>query len=208
VTIVRALRRVTLLVVAAGLAATSAVGIAEATSPARHALEFRSVLAAVAAADARTATADESAAISSCDPGRVQAITDVPLTPRAALTGTACAVLPFAPGQGKGALFLGPARLTAAEIASAKSTFQSGQGYAVNLRLTRSGLKKFNRLAADLFSKMPPGNEVGMVVDGQVFSNPAFQTNHFSGVVQISGSFTGKEAEQLAATINRARRRG
>jgi preprotein translocase subunit SecD len=192
VTIVQTVRRVAVLVVAATLASSILVGAAQASSAAKPALEFRPVLAALPAADARTPTADESAAIASCDPGRVQALSGVPLTPRAALTRDACAVLTFAPHAGKGALLVGSAKLTATDVASAKSTFQSGAGYVINLRLTKSGLKTFNQMASEQFDKPAPGDEVAMVVDGRVLSNPAFQTASFFGPVQISGSFTGK----------------
>jgi preprotein translocase subunit SecD len=210
VTVVQAAGRVAALsvaaVVAATLPATIVVDTAQATSPAKHTLEFRPVLAALPVAGARTPTADETAAIASCDPGRLQALSGVPLTPRTALTGDACAVLSFAPHDGEGALYVGPARLTATDVASARSTFQSGQGYSIVMSLTKAGKKKFNGMAHDLFARESPGNEVAVVTDGRVVSNPAFQTDEFSGPVQISGNFTGKQARNLAATINRARR--
>jgi preprotein translocase subunit SecD len=142
------------------------------------------------------------AAIASCDVNQVAALPSIPTTSVGDDKRDTCVVLPFRKGQGSGRLLLGPTKLTGKDVDSASSTFQSGQGYVVNMSLKDQGLTKFNALAADSFNKTPPQNEVAIALDGQVYSNPAFQTSNFSGPVQISGSFTSSEVSDLAKLIN------
>ena len=67
---------------------------------------------------------------------------------------------------------------------------------------------KFNAMAAALFGRPAPRNEVAVVVDGVVYSAPAFQAMSFSGAVQLTGNFTTRQATSLASTINASRRNG
>ena len=68
------------------------------------------------------------------------------------------------------------------------------------MKLTRVGLAKFNRLAADLYAKSEPQNEVAIVVNGQVYSSPAFQSDSFAGPIQVSGSFSSAEPPRRQGT--------
>jgi preprotein translocase subunit SecD len=70
------------------------------------------------------------------------------------------------------------------------------------MTLKSSGLRKFNALAAASFPQSSPRNEVAIVLDGLVYSNPAFQSSSFNGAVQITGNFTPGEASDLATVIN------
>jgi len=194
-----------------GLLAVAVVGGTPTAAPAgaapAHTLELRPVLAEVPGPlVSRAPTAGEAAAIASCDPTRVQALTPVPVTSRASITAAACAVLPFAPRQGRGALYVGPSRLTARDVKSARAAFAQGQGNTVIFDLTRKGLTKFNRLARDSYAQAAPRNEVAITVDGAVVSNPVFESASFEGPVQISGNFSKKDAKAVAGKINQARR--
>jgi len=99
-------------------------------------------------------------------------------------------------------VLLGPTVMTGNDVDSAKKNFQSGVGNVVEMTLKDQGLTKFNALAAKSFGQTSPTNEVAIVLDSIVQSNPAFQSANFSGPVQISGNFSTSEAEDLAKLIN------
>jgi preprotein translocase subunit SecD len=70
------------------------------------------------------------------------------------------------------------------------------------MKLSGSGLQKFNDLAATSYGQPSPQDQVAIVLDGVVQSNPAFQSPNFDGDVQITGSFSSSEASDLAKLIN------
>ncbi len=97
---------------------------------------------------------------------------------------------------------LGPAALTGKGVTTAKRSFQSGEGYVVDLTLNSDGAAKFNKLAAESFPKPRPQNQMAIVLDGVVQSAPVFQTASFTGGhVQISGKFSKGEADDLAKLL-------
>jgi preprotein translocase subunit SecD len=151
------------------------------------------------------------AAIASCDARAVLSLTDIPTTAVADDSRSACVVLQAF--NNKSRLYLGPvtklaslglpAGLTGKDVSSASSQFSQGVGYVVNMQLSGSGQDKFNALAKASFGKPTPQDEVAIVLDGQWYSNPAFQTSSFpGGSVQISGKFTPTQASDLAKLIN------
>jgi len=147
------------------------------------------------------------AAVASCDANQIGALvaagTEIPNTTRADDTRSVCVVLPLRDSQGGAPrLLLGPTELTGKGVGSARSRFSQGQGYTVSVRFTKEGADAFDALAAASFPKSPPENQVAIVLDGIVQSAPAFQTDSFSGDVEISGSFTPNEAADLATIIN------
>jgi preprotein translocase subunit SecD len=150
------------------------------------------------------------AAIASCDPNQVlgllQAGTEVPTTDLADDKRKACVVLPMRAGQGGGRLYLGPTKFTGNGVDDAKSRFAQGEGYTVDMSLNDKGQQAFNELAAASFPKTPPENQVAIVLDGVVQSNPAFRESSYpSGQVQISGGsggFSPADAEDLATIIS------
>jgi len=165
-------------------------------------LNFRPVLAELPPAAKGAPPADDAtkAAIASCDSTAISALTSIPNTPAADDKASACVVLPSRQQEKQQVRYLlGPAALTGKDTSGAKSEFQQGQGYAVSLDLKGSGQDKFNKLAAESFSKQPPQNSVAIVLDGVVQSAPRFQTADFgSGPVQITGNFTQGEASDLS----------
>jgi hypothetical protein len=165
-------------------------------------LQLRPVLTALPPATSSVSASDAaSAAIASCDVNQIAALPEVPTTDSPPDT---CVVLPFKSGEGDGRLFLGPARLTTADLDSASSSFQTGVGYVIDMNLTKAGLVKFNHLAADLYANAPPQNQVAIVIEGKIYSNPAFESDRFSGPIQLSGSFSNSEAAALARELNYA----
>jgi preprotein translocase subunit SecD len=190
-------------------------------------LRFRPVLANVPATSAvsgatKTTTPTTSpaskrallAAIASCNATQISALVSsgavVPSTPVENDNKGACVVLPIR--NSKQRLLLGPVTpssavglpggLAGSDVDSASSSFAQGQGYAVNMTLKSGGLTKFNQLASVSFGQTAPRNEVAIVLDGLIYSAPAFQAKSFSGAVQITGSFTPGEASDLATVIN------
>jgi preprotein translocase subunit SecD len=110
------------------------------------------------------------------------------------------------PGRGTGTKAvryqLGPAALTGKGVSGAKASFLGGtQGWVVDLSLKSDGSTAFNNLAKASYPKQPPQNAVAIVLDGVVQSAPAFQTNSFSGDVQISGNFSEGDAKDLATVL-------
>ncbi len=110
------------------------------------------------------------------------------------------------PGRGTGTKAvryqLGPAALTGKGVSGAKASFLGGtQGWVVDLSLRSDGSTAFNNLAKASYPKQPPQNAVAIVLDGVVQSAPAFQTNSFSGDVQISGNFSEGDAKDLATVL-------
>lgn len=142
--------------------------------------------------------------VAACDTAAVLALDRIPTTTREDDRRNDCVVLPLrASGDGRpGRLLLGPTELTGNDVNRARREFAQGQGYTVNMTLNRAGLEKFNALASRSFGQPSPRDQVAIVLDGVVQSNPAFQTPNFDGPVQISGNFSGGEAEDLARLIN------
>jgi preprotein translocase subunit SecD len=160
-----------------------------------------------------TLSADQevvTAAVASCDPNQVVTLlqngTDVPTTNLADDERGECVVLPMRGGQDAGRLYLGPTRFTGRGVDDAKSRFSQGEGYTVDMNLNDRGQDAFNALAGESFPKPPPQNQVAIVLDGVVQSNPAFrEASYPSGNVQISGGtggFTPEDAEDLATVIS------
>ena len=149
------------------------------------------------------ADAAAQAAIASCDATAISALTTIPTTSRADDKRDVCVVLPLRTadgGKNPSRLLLGPTALTGNDVDKAKSRFQNE--YLVLMSLTGDGLTKFNELAAKSFGQTSPQDQVAIVLDGIVQSNPAFQSSTFNGDVSITGNFSATEASDLAKLIN------
>ena len=97
---------------------------------------------------------------------------------------------------------LGPTRLTGNALADAQASFDANtNAWAVDFTMTDEGGPQFDTLAAELVSQPPPGNQLGIVLDGVVVSAPTIQTGNFGGRGQISGDFTEDEAKDLALVL-------
>lgn len=109
-------------------------------------------------------------------------------------------LLPGTPSDGNMRYVLGPVGLSPSGIKSARTVEQNGQ-WAVRLVLTGTGSAQWDALAQQQFHAI-----VGIVDDGHVISAPITQPAQssfttFDGQVQISGSFTKRQASSLAAQI-------
>jgi preprotein translocase subunit SecD len=95
---------------------------------------------------------------------------------------------------------------TIVKSATAVVNSQTGQ-YAVDVTLTSSGLARFNKVAAIRNATYSPTNPPfssleAIELDGVVESAPAIENPTFTGSVQITGSFTAKQADDLALQLN------
>jgi preprotein translocase subunit SecD len=172
-------------------------------------LRFRPVLAELPATARGAPPPDDAAkaAIASCDAAAFQAAfpdpAQIPTTAAADDKADACVVLPSRQEERQQVrYYLGATALSGADTSGAKSEFQQGQGYGVTLDLKGSGSEKINALASQAFSKPPPQNQMAIVLDSVVQSAPRFQTADFGGgPVQITGSFSQGEADDLASIL-------
>ncbi|HEY2332137.1 MAG TPA: protein translocase subunit SecD [Acidimicrobiales bacterium] len=136
----------------------------------------------------------------------------IPTTSRADNKADAQVVLPMKDGQSR--LVLGPAALVGKDVSSASAEVSSAGEWTVQLNLKPEGAVKFNQLAAtcypgtnptcpgvpDSTGAVGPGR-VAIELDGVVQSAPQFQSDSFSGPVQITGQFKESEAKQLALVL-------
>lgn len=76
-----------------------------------------------------------------------------------------------------------------------------GAGWLITLTLDAQGTKVFATLTADLVTKQPPKNQLAIVVKDKVVSAPSVSGAITAGQVQISGTFTSKDAKKLASDI-------
>lgn len=97
---------------------------------------------------------------------------------------------------------LGPTRLTGNALADAQASFDpNSNAWAVDFTMTDEGSPQFDELASELVALPPPGNQLGIVLDGVVVSAPTIQTGNFGGQGQISGDFTEQEAKDLGLVL-------
>jgi hypothetical protein len=174
-------------------------------------LEFRPVLTQVppvAATSSTTAPVGPvaRATVASCDVAAVQAMPVVPTTASRAARSDACVVYPDrSAGANAARYYLGPA--VDVPIRAAKAKFVSGQGWTVQLALTKAGSTAWDGLGEQQFHQ-----QVAVVHDGFVEAAPVIEPNDqtfssFGGSAVISSDFTRQEARALAAAVRVAKGR-
>ncbi len=139
------------------------------------------------------------AAVPDTTPTTVAPVTTaIPTTSREDDKADQIVVLPLEEGNTvTGRYQLGPSELTGKAVKSAKAQFdQTGSAWEVAFTLTKTGSKDFDALAA-----RNVGKQVAIVLDGVVKSAPTIQQAEFKGRGQISGSFSEKEAKDLALVL-------
>ncbi|WP_369235145.1 hypothetical protein AB5J56_25000 [Streptomyces sp. R21] len=99
---------------------------------------------------------------------------------------------------------LKPVAVPGTDVSAAEATYdkQSGAGWLVQIKFTAAGSKRFAQVTGELAPQQPPANQFAIVVDGTVLSAPSVNQALTGGEAQISGSFTQREAEELAAQLN------
>lgn len=99
---------------------------------------------------------------------------------------------------------LGPAEVDGTEIEKAQAVFdsQGAAGWQVTMEFSNKGSKQFGEVTGRLAKNQAPQNEFGIVLDGEVVSNPFVNTAITGGSAQISGSFKQTEAQDLANMLS------
>ncbi|MDW4904258.1 protein translocase subunit SecD [Streptomyces sp. ADMS] len=99
---------------------------------------------------------------------------------------------------------LGPAEVDGTEVKKAQAVFdtQGAAGWQVTMDFTSKGSKQFAEVTGRLSQNQAPQNEFGIVLDGEVVSNPYVSTSITGGSAQISGSFDQTSAQDLANMLS------
>jgi preprotein translocase subunit SecD len=103
---------------------------------------------------------------------------------------------------------LGPVEVTGDAIKRATAVFATATqtnlqaGWRVDFELTGEGSRVFADVTTRLVSEPPPKNQLAIVLDRVVISAPRVQSAITGGVGQITGSFTEREAKDLATVLN------
>jgi preprotein translocase subunit SecD len=102
------------------------------------------------------------------------------------------------PGKGEEARYrLGPSELTGRALRDARAEVSPDTGeWKVNFTLNDQGSREFDALAARNVNK-----QVAIVLDGVVQSAPTIEQAQFGGSGEITGSFTEREAKDLALVL-------
>jgi len=74
--------------------------------------------------------------------------------------------------------------------------YYDAQGYGVSLNLDSQGAKMFDEIAGKHV-----GEQLAIMLDGEVISAPQLKTNFYGGHASISGNFSDKEARDLASAL-------
>jgi preprotein translocase subunit SecD len=98
---------------------------------------------------------------------------------------------------------LGPTLIDGKHVSGANAAFdtQGGNGWVVNLTFDTTGAGQFTKVTGDLSSQQAPNNQFAIDLDGDVVSAPRVQQALPGGSAQISGSFSQKEAQDLANVL-------
>jgi len=129
-----------------------------------------------------------------------------PITSREDDKPDATVVLPEkAKGQDKTLYQLGPALADGTIISTARAAApQLAGNWQVDFELTGKGSGIFDGIAAKCNPPDPqvcPSGRLAIVLDGVVKSAPNINTNKFNGKGQISGTFSEREAKDLALVL-------
>jgi len=110
--------------------------------------------------------------------------------------------------DGRTKYVLGPVLVTGDAIKRATAVFATATqtnleaGWRVDFELTGEGSRVFADVTSRLVSEPPPKNQLAIVLDRVVISAPRVQSAITGGVGQITGSFTEREAKDLATVLN------
>jgi preprotein translocase subunit SecD len=92
---------------------------------------------------------------------------------------------------------LGPVFLDGARITKAEPGPSQDGGHLVSIEFDSQGAKVWGD-----FTTGNVGKQVAILINGRVLSAPSIQSPILGGATQITGTFTAKEAAQLAAQLS------
>lgn len=99
---------------------------------------------------------------------------------------------------------LGPSEATGEIVSTARAQLSPQGEWTVGLEVTSAGIDAFNSVASRCFSRdvTCPTGQLAIVLDSQVVSAPTIQQASFErDGIQISGSFTERDAKDLALVL-------
>jgi preprotein translocase subunit SecD len=155
-----------------------------------------------------TAAGASTTTTSTTAPPPTTTTTELPTTSRTENKADAQVVLPDADGTSR--YILGPAQATGRAISSAKAELFGVGQWQVSLSMTSEGIKAFNQIAAACYAGQPTcpaisadgRGQVAIELDGVVESAPSINEASFErDQISISGSFTEKDAKDLALAL-------
>ncbi|XHM95835.1 protein translocase subunit SecD [Peterkaempfera sp. SMS 1(5)a] len=98
---------------------------------------------------------------------------------------------------------LGPVAVNGVNVSSASAVFDTQRSlWIVQLKFDGTGAKAFTKTTGELAAKTAPQNQFAIVLDGQNVSAPSVSEAIPGNSAEISGSFTQKEAEDLANVLS------
>jgi preprotein translocase subunit SecD len=99
---------------------------------------------------------------------------------------------------------LGPSEVQGTQVSSADAALPQGASvgsWQIDLNFNGSGTSAFAKVTKRLASLPPPQNQLAITLDGVVQSAPTVNEEIATGQAQITGSFTQKEASDLANVL-------
>ena len=114
-------------------------------------------------------------------------------------TRTYLGVQPGADGKPENTLLVDPPLLDSKAIRFVAVDYDAEDHPLIVLNLTQDGGRKFEQITKDMI-----GKQLGLVIGGQLYSMPRVMETIHGGKIAISGSFTARQAANLAGRLNAA----
>lgn len=102
-----------------------------------------------------------------------------------------------ADGKAESALLVEPPLLDGAAVQFASLSYDPDGNPVILLNLTPAGAKKFEQITQDRV-----GQQLGLVLGGQLYALPRILETIHGGKIAISGSFTRRQAGNLVERLN------
>lgn len=102
--------------------------------------------------------------------------------------------------EGTTLYLLAPAALTGQDLASVEPLEEGG----LTVEFTADGTERFAQLTARTSAAEPPRNQVAIVLNDQVLSDPAVQEKITTDAAEITSTDTDRDWEALASALRRA----
>ena len=97
---------------------------------------------------------------------------------------------------------LGPALIQSADVIGAAASVPNGQvAYQVEVAFGQTGTSNLKDLTTKLYSQSSPMNQLALTLDGTVLAAPMVGDAITTGRVQITGTLTADQAQNLAAIV-------
>ncbi len=102
-----------------------------------------------------------------------------------------------ADGKPENILLVDPPLLDSKAIRFVSVDYDDKDHPIILINLTENGSKRFEQITRDMI-----GKQLGLVIGGQLYSMPRIMETIHGGKIAISGSFTARQAANLAERLN------